>query len=39
LAANPRLALVYRQLDKLPEAERAAIAARAAALQANLNAL
>ncbi|OQS46083.1 cryptochrome/photolyase family protein [Chromobacterium violaceum] len=39
LAANPRLALVYRQLDKLPEAERAAIAARAVALQANLDAL
>ncbi len=39
LAANPRLALVYRQLDKLPDSERAAIATRAAALQANLDAL
>ncbi|WP_189533373.1 cryptochrome/photolyase family protein [Paludibacterium paludis] len=39
LSANPRLALVYRQLDRLPDTERAAIAARAGALQASLDAL
>ncbi|WP_043631315.1 cryptochrome/photolyase family protein [Chromobacterium haemolyticum] len=39
LAANRRLSLVYRQLDKLPDAEQAAIAAHAATLQTNLDTL